>query len=330
MSTMNHSIKIGVVLPGREAAVDSTDYPEKIPQLAARAEQLGFDSLWAGESPLARSRMNPLLSLAAAAAVTTDITLGTAVLMPLRPPVQLAHELACLDRMSNGRIVAGLGSGFASSATEREFSAYGLSFQDRARSMTESAEICRRLWQAQSAPVTFEGKIHEIRDVSLLPRTTRTIGIPLWIAHSSPRMSKSIGEKYDGWMPTSTSPEKYRAGWELILAAGEAASRAHDSVTPALYLSVASSTRTKVAEATLSAYFGAYYGLPLATMRTTQGILGGTIDQVAEQVQKYVDAGARHVVFRLATEKLDYNSYADALDEVGSELVPLLRELQPQ
>ncbi|MFD4140933.1 LLM class flavin-dependent oxidoreductase [Streptomyces sp. NPDC058572] len=302
-------------------------YPANLASIAGLAEDCGFDSVWAGESPLARSRMNPLLALTAAATATERIQLGTAVLMPLRPPVHLAHELACLDRISNGRLVAGIGSGFASPATEREFANYGLDFTTRFGRMRETVEICQALWTAQGGPVSYEGTHFQLKDAALLPNPAQPGGPPLWIAHSGPKMLQRAGRQFDGWMPTSTTPEKYGEGWQQVAAARDEARRPSTAVTGAVYLSVAVDQTQQKAEDTLWSYFRAYYGLPLTTMRTTQGICGGTPEQVADWLTQYVKNGARHLILRLPTSELTERKYRDAVQRTADELLPLLRGL---
>ncbi|MFD0550662.1 LLM class flavin-dependent oxidoreductase [Streptomyces rectiviolaceus] len=320
-------LKVGIVLPGRESVVDEGPYPKNLASIAALAEACGFDSVWAGESPLARSRMNPLLALTAAATATERIQLGTGVLMPLRPPVHLAHELACLDRMSGGRLIAGIGSGFASPATEREFANYGLDFATRFGRMRETVEICRAVWAARGEPVSYQGEHYRLQDATVLPLTEEPGGPPLWIAHSGPKMLRRAGRELDGWMPTSTTPEKYGEGWRQVAAARDEAGRSSAAVTGAVYLSVAVDDTKQRAEETLSSYFGAYYNLPLTTMRTTQGIFGGTRHEVADRLARYVENGARHLILRLPTDELTEPKYRSAVRRTAEELLPLLRDL---
>ncbi|AYN43140.1 LLM class flavin-dependent oxidoreductase [Streptomyces dangxiongensis] len=321
------ALRVGVVLPGRESVVERGDYPRHLGQLAQRIEELGYDSIWAGESPLARSRMNPLLALTAAATTTERVELGTAVLLPLRPPVHLAHELACLDRICGGRLITGIGSGFNSPAAEAEFQAYGIPFTERVGRMRETLEICQALWHAQGEPVSYEGRYHSLQDVALLPVTEQPSGPPVWIAHGGEKMLERTGRQYDGWMPTSTTSGAYAKGWLRVQEAREAAGRPEDDVTAAVYLSVAVDDSLEKAEDTLQAYFRAYYRLDLPTMRTTQGIFGGTAEQVAEWLGGYIDAGARHLVLRLPTADLHEPRYRAALERTAEELLPLLRGL---
>ena len=75
--------------------------------LAEKAEGLGFNSVWVGDSLLAKPRHEPFTLLAAVAARTTNLSIGTAVLLPaLRNPVILAHLIATVDRISTGRLLS--------------------------------------------------------------------------------------------------------------------------------------------------------------------------------------------------------------------------------
>src|SRR5438477_9063442 len=103
-------VRIGYLLPTREQVMQG--HPEAAPliSLAERAEGLGYNSIWVGDSILARPRHEPLTLLSAVAARTRKAELGTAVLLPaLRNPVVLAHGVATLDQISEGRFNLRLG-----------------------------------------------------------------------------------------------------------------------------------------------------------------------------------------------------------------------------
>src|SRR5581483_12062930 len=89
---------IGYLLPTREAIMQGRPDAAPLLALAERAEALGYDSVWAGDSLLARPRHEPITLLAGVAARTRRVKLGTAVLLPaMRNPVLLAHAVATLD-----------------------------------------------------------------------------------------------------------------------------------------------------------------------------------------------------------------------------------------
>src|SRR5882757_10302746 len=107
------SPQIGYLLPTRERVMEGRPETAPLLELAARAEGLGFDSVWVGDSLTARPRHDPLTLLAAVAGRVPGLTIGTAVLLPmLRNPVILAHQVATLDQIADGKLI--LGVGFAS------------------------------------------------------------------------------------------------------------------------------------------------------------------------------------------------------------------------
>ena len=98
------TLRIGYLLPTRESVMEGRPEAGPLLALAERAEQLGYDSVWVGDSVLARPRHDAITLLAAAAARTKRVKLGTAVLLlpALRNPVLLAHQVATLDQVSGG------------------------------------------------------------------------------------------------------------------------------------------------------------------------------------------------------------------------------------
>jgi len=103
-------MKIGYLLPTREQIMEGRPEAAPLLDLAAQAEALGFDSVWVGDSLTARPRHDPLTLLAGVAGRVPRIALGTAVLLPaLRNPVVLAHQVATLDQVSEGRLILGVG-----------------------------------------------------------------------------------------------------------------------------------------------------------------------------------------------------------------------------
>src|SRR5262245_18061846 len=106
--------RIGVMQPTREMAITNSWDLAPLLEFATRAERLGFDSVWTGDSTLARTRLDPFVVLAAAAAVTSRVTLGTAALTAaLRNPIIGANMITSLDHATGGgRLTLGLGAGF--------------------------------------------------------------------------------------------------------------------------------------------------------------------------------------------------------------------------
>src|SRR5689334_3737589 len=125
------ALSIGLLLLTREMVMSKQESNfDQILERAVQAESARLDSICEGHSILARLRFEPLTTLAAVAARTDHIKLGTAVLLPaLRNPIVLANEVANLDLISRGRVILGLGSAANMPANRTEFAAIGPSFQ---------------------------------------------------------------------------------------------------------------------------------------------------------------------------------------------------------
>src|SRR5437763_749972 len=152
--------------------------------LAERAEALGFDSLWVGDSLLARPRHDALTLLAAVAARTRKPELGTAVLLPaLRNPVLLAHQVATLDRIAEGRVILGVGIAADVPNIRQEFTAAGVPFEKRVGRLLEGLRLARLLWSGK--PVDWDGR-WKVEHGVLGPTPHQPGGPPIWIGGSLP------------------------------------------------------------------------------------------------------------------------------------------------
>ncbi|MFN8037552.1 MAG: TIGR03619 family F420-dependent LLM class oxidoreductase [Acidimicrobiia bacterium] len=146
----------------------------------------------------------PLTTLAAMAAATTRVRLGTGILIvPLRPAVLLAKTAATLDVLSRGRLDLGVGTGWQ----REEFEAEGLDYSARVRTMDDTLRACRALW-TQPGPVHFESPTLSFRDVWCEPRPVQPGGVPLWFGGSAvPATARRIAELGAGWLPIGVMPE---------------------------------------------------------------------------------------------------------------------------
>src|SRR6202040_1556718 len=171
--------QIKYLLPTRERLMEGRPETTPLLELAARAERLGFGSVWVGDSLLARPRHDPLTLLAAVAARTQRAELGTAVLLPaLRNPVVLAQQIATLDQISQGRYILGVGIASDVPNIRAEFVAAGVPFEKRVGRMLEGLRLCRALWTGK--PVDWDGR-WPVRNGVLGPTPHRPGGPPIWI-----------------------------------------------------------------------------------------------------------------------------------------------------
>jgi len=154
-------------------------HPETAPLLAMaeRAEAVGFDSVWIGDSLIARPRHEPLTLMASVAGRTRRVRLGTGVLLPaLRNPVVLAHIVGTLDRAAEGRVILGVGFAADNPSIRKEFAAAGVPFERRIGRFLETIEICQALWRRDH--VSFSGKHFTLDDVTMEPKPHRPGGPP--------------------------------------------------------------------------------------------------------------------------------------------------------
>src|ERR1051325_1492645 len=172
----------GVLLPTREAVMSARSDPSSLLELGARAEALGFDSVWVGDSLTARPRIDALTTLAAVGARTRRVRLGTAIfLAALRHPVLLAYQLASLDWACGGRVDLGIGDGRPKEpAQEHEFEILGLSAGARMKMTEELVQVMRRLWREND--VSHSGIFSRFEHVTLDPKPVQANGGPIWLA----------------------------------------------------------------------------------------------------------------------------------------------------
>ncbi|MER6951706.1 LLM class flavin-dependent oxidoreductase [Nonomuraea sp. NPDC000554] len=306
-------LSVGYLLPTRDWTLDDGDHRSLVEQ-ARLAEVLGFDSVWAGDSPVTRPRADPLLVLAAASAITERVTLGTAVLLPaLRHPVLLAHQLASLDRIADGRLVVGVGAGFPNPNTQAQFEAVGIDFKRRVSRMEESIDAMRRLWTEDS--VTHEGRHFTFHDVALAPKPVQPQGPPIWLAAGGEQALRRVARLADGWLPYPPSAQTYADEWELIQ------KEARRPITPALYATVCLDDDPERARHRLRTSIERYYNAPLEFIGSIQAMCAGSAGDVAAWLGRYTAAGVRHVVIRLAVD-----DHRAALQEFADQVLPLLHE----
>ncbi|MET9106169.1 LLM class flavin-dependent oxidoreductase [Streptomyces zhihengii] len=319
-------LRIGILLPTREQAINGSYAAAPLLDFARRAESLGFDSLWAGDSLTARPRLDPLVVLSAAAAATERITVGTAALTPaLRHPLIGANMVASLGHVARDRLVLGLGSGFPMPETEEEFASVGASFTGRVGRLDEIADLWRTAWSAgePGRPTGFQGKYWQADRLDRLPSPATPGGPPLWLAGSdTPKVLARAATRYDGWLPFLPDADAYGRATRRIAELAAEAGRGPGAVTPALYATITVDSDAGAAKAELEHYIRHYYGRSLDQMSAIQAYGWGSAEQCAEWLGGYVRAGARHLVLRIGSLEPEAQ-----LKEVAEVLLPAVREI---
>jgi probable F420-dependent oxidoreductase len=293
----------------------------QILHLAERAEALGFDSVWVGDSVLARPRFEALTTLAAIAARTRRVGLGTAVLLPmLRHPVLLANEVANLDLIANGRVILGVGIGGNNPTVAQEFAACGVSISRRVGLFEETITLMRRLWT--ESEVTFQGRYFQLQSVRLGLRPVRKSGVPLWLAGSGDSALKRVLRLGDGWLPISSSPEAFTADWERLQVLGQETGRNAHDLHRCLYTTLNVNVDVVQAERELRAFIESYYGIPYEVQATRNGLCAGSAEHCIAWLKAFVGAGAQTIVVRFGSP-----DQAGQLERFAREVMPYVESV---
>ena len=307
--------KLGYLLPTRERIMQGEPDVQPMLALAARAEAQGFDSIWVGDSLLARPRHEPLILLAGVAGRVPRVSLGTAVLLPaLRNPVVLAHLVATLDQVSEGRLILGVGFATDVPNIRAEFAAAGVPFDKRVGRMMEGLRLCRALWSGE--PVNWDGR-WQVTGGVLAPTPYRPGGPPLWIGGNLPASLQRAGKWFDGWFPIKPDAATFATQWQEVRAIAQTAGRDPNALTGAMYLTLALDPDTTQAEARLNAFLERYYGQPAEVLRRRQASYAGPAEGLAAWLHSYAHAGAGHLVLRFAG---DHERHLEAVAAVRCTL----------
>ena len=139
--------------------------------------------------------LDPFVALGHVAGVTERLKLHTHLAVaPYRNPLLLAKSAATVDRLSNGRLILGLGVGYL----RREFAALGIDFEQRNTLMDEVLDVLPLHWRGE--PFSYTGKNFTARDIVALPRPTQK-QIPLWIGGNSRKSLQRVADHGAGWIP---------------------------------------------------------------------------------------------------------------------------------
>ena len=296
--------KIGVLLPTRGLLLGGEQpvNADRILRMAERVEAAGLDSVWVGDSLVAKPRLEPLAALGAIAARTSRVRLGTAVLLPaLRHPVLLAQTMATVDLISGGRLIIGAGVGGAFNDEQRgEWKAAGVDPTRRARRFEEIVEVVKGLGPGE--PYDFKGRHFDFDAVTMRPSTTQPGGIPVLMAThfraGRPAQINRAARLSDGIIAISDTPGEFSQVIAQVEAKAAELGRDPAHFNETFYLTVNVDSDLDRGRRDAEDFLTAYYGAEI--WGTRWGPFGGT-ERVAERMAEYAAAGARTLVVRLAT-----------------------------
>jgi probable F420-dependent oxidoreductase len=277
-----------------------------------RAEALGFESAWVVEQTLgAVPCLGPLELLTWAAALTSRMRLGTAVLLtPLRTPVHLAKSLATLDQLSGGRLDVGIGLG----GNPKIYPAFGISPARRVARFNEGLRLMRALWTEPR--VTFAGEFWQLENAALEPKPVQRPHPPLWVgAHHPEAFRRSVawatGFMGAGSATTATFAKEVALLRTLLREAG----REPASMTIGKRVYVAVDRDRDRAGRRLAEYFGGFYGRAELAAEVS---VWGPADQVVAGIRDVMAAGAELVMLNPVFDEVEQ------LERLAAEVVPRL------
>ena len=302
---------------------------------AQRAEAYGFDSVWVrdhlvfephGIEGTNNTHIDGLLTLAAIAAATKTIALGTSMTICHRHPIHLAQAFAALSQISCGRMIMGIGLG----GFPHEFAAagYPTGIAERAELLRSNVNICRRLWAGER--VTFKNHYFDFSDVALKPTPLQPI--PIWYGGGTPAACRRAVEYCDGWMPARITLATFEKLVDDIRKLCENAGKPMISAAVMPFTSVAQNRDAALRNIDVSSLIAEANKFPtwvkppsglFSSLDDIRGfLLAGAPAEIAREARAYQKAGADLIVFDL---RFRYSDWLEQIELLGKEVLPALR-----
>ena len=318
-------MKFGVLLPhfGKEASAS------RLIDGSRMCEELGFESVWVrdhllwhphGMEKAGLKFVEPLITLAAIAAVTKKMILGTAVLIPVRWPLKLSQDLASLSFMAGGRVIAGIGLG----STPAELTAAGLNGDERIEILRETVEICRHIWKENNA--SYKGKIFSFDDVTIEPKPVEPI--PFFYGGSTRASIRRVAEYCDGWIPGRVPMATFDDRLKYLRTLTDRKITLGNIPIVCIEKERAKAlAKVNIEELAGSSEGSKHWIKPpsgrFETIEDLEGLLiAGNPDDCAKEIDKFRQREVEHLVFDL---RLQYDRYEETLRLISEELLPRYR-----
>lgn len=283
-----------------------------------RAEELGFEGGWTMEQVVGDSpQIAPLQMLAYAAACTTRLRLGVAVLITsLQDPLQLAWAIAGLDRLSHGRVDIGVGHG----GKRRPFAAFGVDQQTFVSYFTEGIDLMKAAWSDEPT-VTFHGRFRDVDGLPIQPKPVQRPHPPLWIGGTAPKALERGVRIADSFMgagssTTATFAQAVKTVRRELDEQGKDATRF--TVGKRVYVTVdddAGRARERVVEG-----LHRIYGTGMPGIEDVP--VSGTPDDVVRGVREVIDAGAEMIL--LNPIETTVAGDREQMERLAAEVIPQL------
>ena len=324
-------MKFGLFIIGDddpELGLDLTAYYERMLEQVRHGESLGYECFWFGEHHFDFHGVipSPTVLMSAAATCTDTIRLGVAVaLLPYRNPVLTAEEYAMIDVLSGGRLDFGVGRG-----TPPELVGFGVK-EDNRDLLVESLEVVEMAWR--EGRVSYQGRFHQIDDVSLNVQPVQRPLPPVYFAALSPGSYQVAGER--GYpilgIPFASCKDMAEVKRKVSGYKQTLSQNGHDPAA----LDVGQTIHTHVAESdaaarrrarpAMSRYYEARKSVrPRGYDELDQGrmLMVGGPARCIEQIEEIADTGTNYIIFSMNFAGLDQASILESMAMMVEEVLP--------
>ncbi len=282
-------------------------------QYLSRAEELCYEAGWVMEQAIGPTPMlAPLELLAYAAACTTRLRLGVAVLVTsLHDPLQLAASATAVDRLSHGRLDLGVapGGGF------RQFAAFGVDRATFVSRFVEGLDLMKAAWSDEPR-ITFAGRFRQVEDLPIQPKPTQRPHPPIWFGANAPKALARAVRHGDAFLGAgSATTASFREQVPVLREEMARNGKEHFPIGKRVYLVVdddAGRARERVVDGLREIY---------GPMRGIEDVpVAGTPDDVARGLREVVDAGAETILLNPLGGSLDGDR--EQMERLAADVLP--------
>jgi alkanesulfonate monooxygenase SsuD/methylene tetrahydromethanopterin reductase-like flavin-dependent oxidoreductase (luciferase family) len=309
----------GLILANRAVVIGAITTRDLF-DISIAAERAGvFDTLWVGDSLLAKPRLESVTLLSSLAGITSRVRLAVGCLATFahRHPVMFAHQWASLDVMSNGRAWLAVclgGPDEMSAAQAREHAAMGIRSNERVKRLEEGITILRALFSGKSA--THKGEFYAFEDVKIEPTPVQQ-PCPIWIASNPTGLTwkggasasgaaverglRRVARLADGWMTNKLSPDEFREQWGRVTAMAREEGRDPARLGSALYHNININEDRTAALEESKTFLDTYYSSKFSPAFVEGWTVAGPPARCIEELRAYFAAGLGHMALRLTS-----------------------------
>ena len=333
---MKFGIIAGPIFPGEWAPQKIYEHIER---QAKVAYENNFDGLFSGHHYItgpATAILQPVTILSHLVGRFPGMHVGTSIfLLPFHHPVEVAEQTACLDILSGGRFLFGVGQGYR----DIEFKSFGVQKESRRQRMVEGIQAIRKLWAEDN--VTFRGKIFHLEGVSINPKPVQRPGPPVLVGADEIGTVSKVPDIGDYWVVSPRHSRRFlRKAVPLYKAALEHQGRPFKGLPMIRELCVAD--RAEKAEERIRLAFenmyhlyhrwgqpGERYDLSFEELKRERLVAGGP-GEVAEQIMSYhQEFGAEFMWFRLYWPGMQPEWALETIQLFGQEVIPEIKRGTP-